>query len=133
MTVASVDVSGGLGGASLATNAGSTGRIRVDSALTSIDGAQVGPAFGIDTPLITAQHTLMVNIRIPSLIAFKLSRLDQAGALVYLAPDPMSGTGTATIAVPLINGWNKLCLTVPGGLYADDIANECVDVAFMTP
>jgi hypothetical protein len=129
--VASVDVGGGLGGSSLATNAGSTGRIRVDAPLGSIATAQVGPAFAIDTPLVTDHHTLTVNIRIPSLIPFKLSRLDQRGILFYL-PDAMSGTGTVAIAVPLINGWNRLCLTVPGGAYADDIANECVEIAFMT-
>jgi hypothetical protein len=132
LAVASVDVGGGLGGSSLATNAGSTGRIRVDAPLGSIATAQVGPAFAIDTPLVTDHHTLTVNIRIPSLIPFKLSRLDQRGILFYL-PDAMSGTGTVAIAVPLINGWNRLCLTMPGGAYADDIANECVEIAFMTP
>jgi hypothetical protein len=131
LAVASVDVSGGLGGSSLAANAGSSGRIRVDAPLGSVAGAQVGPAFAIDTPLITAQHTLTVTIRIPSLVPFKLSQLDQRGVLVYL-PDQMSGTGTVEVNVPLGNGWNKLCLTVPGGAYADDIANECVEIAFMT-
>jgi len=129
--VASVDVSGGLGGSSLAGNAGSAGRVRVDAPLGSIAGAQLGAAFAIDTPLITTQHTLTVTIRIPSLVAFKLSRLDQDGQLLYL-PDQMSGTGTVDVAVPLINGWNRLCVTVPGGAYADDIANTCVELAFMT-
>jgi len=131
MAVASVDVTGGLGGSSLAANAGSTGRIRVDAPLGSIAGAQLGPAFAIDTPLITAQHTQPVTLRLPSGVAFKLSRLDQDGRLVYL-PDQMSGTGTVDVDVPLINGWNRLCVTVPGGAYTDDIANECVELAFMT-
>jgi hypothetical protein len=131
LAVASVDVTGGLGGSSLAANAGSAGRIRVDAPLGGIAGAQLGPAFAIDTPLITAQHTQAVTIRIPSGVPFKLSRLDQGGRLVYL-PDLMSGTGSVDVDVPLINGWNKLCVTVPGGAYADDIANECVEIAFMT-
>ncbi|MEO8845298.1 MAG: hypothetical protein ABI591_25650 [Kofleriaceae bacterium] len=130
LAVASVDVTGGLGGSSLATNAGSPGRVRVDAALGSVASAQQGPAFAIFTPVITDQHTLAIDLRLPSQIAFKLSRLDQRGVLVYL-PDVMSGTGTATVDVPLINGWNKLCLTVPGGLYEDDIANECIELAFM--
>ena len=131
LAVASVDVSGGLGGSSLAINAGSAGRIRVDAPLGSIIGAQLGPAFAIDTPLITTQRTLSVTIRIPSGVAFKLSRLDQNGQLLYL-PDQTSGTGTVDVPVPLINGWNKLCATVPGGSYAEDIANTCVELAFMT-
>ena len=90
-----------------------------------------GPAFAIFTPLVTDHHTLSIDLRLPSAVVFKLSRLDQRGELVYL-PDVMSETGTTSIDVPLINGWNKLCLTVPGGLYADDIANECVEIAFMT-
>ena len=81
--------------------------------------------------MITDQHTLAVDLQLPSQIAFKLSRLDQRGVLVYL-PDVMSGTGIATVDVPLINGWNKLCLTVPGGLYEDDVANECIELAFIT-
>jgi hypothetical protein len=131
--VASVDVTGGLGGSSLSGNAGSIGRIRVDAPLGSIAGAQAGPAFAIDTPLITAHQTLTVTIRIPSLVAFKLSQLDANSALTYVMPDPMSGTGTLDVPVRLANGWNKLCLTVPGGAYGDDIANECVEIAFMTP
>jgi hypothetical protein len=131
LTVASVDVTGGLGGSSLAFNQGSTGRVRVDAALGSVANAQLGPAFAIFTPVITDQHTLAVDLRLPSQIAFKLSRLDQRGVLVYL-PDVMSATGTTTVDVPLINGWNKLCLTVPGGLYEDDVANECVELAFIT-
>jgi hypothetical protein len=131
MAVASVDISGGLGG--VAGDSGSPGRIRVDAPNGSITGAQIGPAFALDTPLITAEHTLMIGVRIPSLVPFQFSQLDQNGTLTYVTPEPMSGTGTAAVAVTLVNGWNRLCLTVPGGLYADDIANECVEIAFMTP
>lgn len=128
LAVSSVNVAGGTGG--FAGNPGSAGRIRVDAPLGSITGAQIGPAFAISTPVVTTQSTLTVSIRTPSGVAFKLSRLDQHGALVELA-DVISGTGTADVAVPLVEGWNRLCVTVPGGAYADDIANECVELALI--
>ncbi len=125
------DLAGGAAGGT--GNGGSTGRARCDVPSGTVANAQVGPAFAPTNPLITRDHTVTLAVRLPTGITFALTQLDQDGTLAP-ATTAASGSvdGTANVQVLLTNGWNHICLTVPGGIYTDDVANECIDVAFMS-
>jgi hypothetical protein len=133
LTSGTLTATGGTGGAASGGGAGtggagSVGRIRWDNAgatsVTASPAAVRGPAF-VSTSVITRSQ-------IVSLVGGPgktLTPYINGTAAADIALD--GSTGSADVMLPLVAGYNEVCVVVAGGTLKHDASSECIGLAYL--
>ena len=127
----------GLGGRA-AGGAGAAGRTRVDAPNPTNTGLASpgyrGPMFVAVPTSVTTQTPMVSLISGPSFdmaSGIAIDRNNQVTPFPAMITFSTTMPSTATAMPTLTSGYNQLCVIVTGGLAVNDIAKNCVEIAFL--
>jgi hypothetical protein len=139
LEVTSVDVTGGPGGTVNPVGGdGSPGRVRWDAVgstpPTSVAPQEIeahrGPAFmPLASPVVSDARTMFTLVGTTN-DTFQIYVVDHEG-IQHLGATGTFSNGMSTFEVPLQRGYNRVCVTLQGGLRGTSEADKCTEVAFL--